>query len=144
VLIERPLKGAPGRLVAESLEHGRQPVLADVSRVHEPPGAVPQRVEPLFGPGSDVVESMVALGEDRGQPEHTHPPQAQTHPVAMSGKMFVQSGLEPYALQMGQSQGNIIDAFRRQGQGLGHGSRPTGTPSTTPLCGAIRGPAVAI
>jgi hypothetical protein len=80
-------------------------------------------MEPLFGPGGDVVEPMVALGEDMGQPEHAHPPQAQAHPVAMGGNMCVQPGLEPPALQMGQSQGKIIDAFRRQGQGLGHGSR---------------------
>jgi hypothetical protein len=58
-----------------------------------------------------------------GQPEHAHPPQAQAHPVAMGGTMLGQQGLEPQALQMGQSQGNIIDTFRRQIQRLGHGSR---------------------
>jgi hypothetical protein len=49
-----------------------------------------------------VVELMVGLGEDMGQPDHAYPTQAQTHPVAMGGKMLVQQGLEPHSLRLGQ------------------------------------------
>jgi hypothetical protein len=123
VLIQGPLADAPARIVAQGLQHGRQPVIADIQCVHRLPGALPQRVEPLFGPGGDMVQPMVGLRKDMGQPDHADPAQAEAHPVAMGGKMLVQQSLYPHPLQLGQQQGNIIDTFRGQGQALGHPAR---------------------
>jgi hypothetical protein len=120
VLIQRPLKGAPAGIVAQGLQYGRQPVVADVQRVHQLSGALTQRVEPVFHPGFDVVQPMVGLGQDMSQPQHTHPAQAEAHPGAVGGKVCIQQGLEPHPRQLSQHQGNVIDAFTDDGQGLAH------------------------
>jgi hypothetical protein len=62
VLIQCPLTGTPARIVAQGLQHGCQSVVADIQRVHRLPGALPQRVEALLGPGSRMVQPMVRLG----------------------------------------------------------------------------------
>jgi hypothetical protein len=59
-----------------------------------------------------------------GQPHHGHPPEAEAHPVAMGGKVFVQERLHPHALELGSQQGNVIDPFTANGQGPGHGVPP--------------------
>jgi hypothetical protein len=58
----------------KGLQHSCQPVVTEEQPVHRLPRALLQRVEALFGPGSDVVQSMVALEEDMGQLKHVHPP----------------------------------------------------------------------
>ena len=65
------------------------------------PGAAAQGVEPLLGPGFHMVQPMVRFGQDMGQPDHGHPTQAEAHPVAMGGKVLVQQGLHPHAVELG-------------------------------------------
>lgn len=66
--------GAPVRIVAQGRQPSHQPRIADVQRMHRLPGNVPQRVEPPCGPGGDVVQPMVGLGEELEQSDHAHPP----------------------------------------------------------------------
>jgi hypothetical protein len=90
MLIQGPLKGVPAPIVAQGLQHGGQPIVADIEPMHRLPGAFAQRVEPLFRPRFDVVQPMVGFGEDVRQPEHAHPAQAEANPVPVGGKMLVQ------------------------------------------------------
>ena len=76
MLIQGPTKGVPARIVAQGLQHGGQPVVADISPLHRLPGALPQRVKLLLHPRFDVGQPMVGFGEDAEQPEHAHPAQA--------------------------------------------------------------------
>ena len=122
-LLQGPLNGVPARLVAQGLQPGGQPVVADLYPMPRRPGALPQRVESRFRPGFDVVQPMVGFGEDVGQPEPAHPAQAKADPVTVGGKRLVQQGWHPYALQLGQQPGDIIDTFRGEGQVLSQGSR---------------------
>jgi hypothetical protein len=115
VLIQSPLKGTPARIVAHGLQHGGQAVVADIQRVHRLPGTLPQCVEALSGPGCHMVQPMIRLGQDMGQPHHGHPAEAEVHPVAMGGKMLVQQGLHPHAVELGHQSGDVIDAFTDNG-----------------------------
>jgi len=93
-----PHIGTPVRIVAQSHQPGHQPLIADIPRMHRLPGAVPQRVEPSWGTGGNMVRSMVGLGEELEQPEHAHPSQAEPHPGAMGGNMLVQPWPELHPL----------------------------------------------
>ena len=51
----------------------------------------------------------------------------------MGRKMRVQQGLHPHAVELGHQEGNVIDAFTANGQGLGHGAPPL-RHETLPQC----------
>lgn len=98
----------------------------------------------LCRPGVAVVQPMVGLGEHRGQPQHAHPPQAQTDPVPVGGQVLVQQLLEPHLLQLGQQQGNVIDTFCEKAHAFGPGqsSRRLAPRLPLPHCPSRRAPAV--
>ena len=120
LLGQRAFNGAPALVVAQRLQHPRQAVITDVQGVYELPGAPTQRLEPLLRPGRDMVQPMIGLRQNMLQPEHAPPAQAEAPPVAVGGKVLVQQGLHPHALQLGQQQWDVIDAFTHDGKGLGH------------------------
>jgi len=114
------LKGAPVGIVTQRLQHEGQPVIADVQRMEGVAGASTQRVEPFLRPWLHVIQPMIRLREDMGQPEHRHPTQAEPLPVTMGGKVRVQQRLYPHPRHLSQQQGNIVHAFTEDGQGLVH------------------------
>jgi hypothetical protein len=124
VLGEGTCKGLPLFVMTQCLHHCRQPVVAEVKWVNASPCTGAQGVQALFGPGFHVVQPMIRLGEDMGQPEECDPTQTQPHLVAVGGEVFVQQGLPAHAVELGQQQGNVIDACTANGQGLGHGALP--------------------
>jgi hypothetical protein len=101
LLGEGPFKGLPGFVMTQRLQHRRQPVVAEVQRMNLLAGRTAQDVQALVSPGFHMVQPMIRLGEDMGQPHHSHPTEAEAHPVAMGGKVFVQERLHPHALELG-------------------------------------------
>jgi hypothetical protein len=79
-----------------------------------------QGVELLLRPGFDMVQPVVGPREDMAQPDHRYPAQAEAYPMAMGGKVLVQQRLYPHALELNLQQGDVIDAFTDDIQGLGH------------------------
>ena len=53
------------------------------------PLAAAQGVESLLGPGFHMVQPMIRLRGDVGQPEDRAPPQAEPHPLTMGGGAFI-------------------------------------------------------
>ena len=94
-------------------------VVTDIQRVDPLPYTAAQGMPPLLRPGLHVVQPMVGLREHMGQPDHGHSVQAEAHPVAVRRKVLVQQGLDPHPFQLGQHQGDVIDAFTDNGQSLG-------------------------
>ena len=126
-LVQCAFKGPPVLIITQCLQEARQPVVAHVQGVDELPGAPTQRMESLLRPGLDMVQPMVGLRQNMRQPKHTHPAQAEARPVAVGGKVLVQQGLYPHALQLGQQQGDVIDTFTHDGKWLAH-------PESLPQC----------
>jgi hypothetical protein len=59
VLGQGAFKSLPAGIIAQRLQHGRQAVVTDIERVDPLPASATQGLEPLLGPGFDVVEPMV-------------------------------------------------------------------------------------
>jgi hypothetical protein len=55
-----------------------------------------------------MVQPMVRFRQNMGQPVHT-----EAHPVTEGGEVLVQQGLHAHPFQLGQQQGDVIDAFGR-------------------------------
>src|SRR5215813_1192962 len=89
MLVQGALKSGPAGIVTHGCQHPRQAVVAEVQWVDSLPGAAAQGVEPLLGPGLDMAQPMIGLREDRGQPDHQYPAQAEAYPVAMGRKVLV-------------------------------------------------------
>jgi hypothetical protein len=68
----------------------------------------------------DVVQSMIGFRQYMGQPDLSDPPQPQARPIAVGGKILIQQGWDVHAFQLGQQQGNIVNAFIEDSQCLGH------------------------
>ena len=90
LLGQRALKGAPAGIVTQRLQHEGQPIIADVQRMEGLAGAPPQRVEPFLRPRLHVIQPMIRLREDMGQPDDGHPAQAEPLPVAMWESAWLQ------------------------------------------------------
>lgn len=120
LLGQRALKGAPVGIVTQRLQHEGQPVIADVQRMKGLACAPTQRVEPFLRPRLHVIQPMIRLRDDMGQPDGRHPAQAESLPVAMGGKVRVQQRLHPHPRHLSQQQGNIVNTFTEDGQGLVH------------------------
>jgi hypothetical protein len=101
LLGEGAFKRLPGFVMTQRLQHGRQPVVAHVQRMHPLAGRAAQGVQALRSPGLHMVQPMIRLGQDMSQPHHRHPAEAEAHPVAMGGKVLVQQGLSPPAVKLG-------------------------------------------
>jgi hypothetical protein len=106
VLIQSPRKGTPARIVAHGLQHGGQAVVADIQRVHRLPGALPQRVEALLGPGCHMVQPMVRPS-DRLWVNHTTVTQPRLRPIQLPwvGKCLSSRGCTPMRSSWATSQG---------------------------------------
>ncbi len=118
--IQRHLKIIPGGILAQGTQHLRQAVIAEVQAAHRLAGAAAQRLQTLLSPGLNVVQAVVALRKDMGQPDGGRPAQAEALPVAVGGEEFVQQGRYPHPLHLGQQQGNIIYPFVRHTRSLAH------------------------
>jgi hypothetical protein len=79
--------------------------VADVHGARRAPGGIAQSVAPLLIVGSDVVEPMVSLREDLGQPDHANLIQAETHPVAMGGNIPSNKGWRPIRSDCARNRG---------------------------------------
>jgi hypothetical protein len=117
---QRPLQAAPAHIVTQGLPNRRQPVIADIQGRDPLARATAQGVEPLLGPGLDMVQPVVRLRQNMAQPDGGHPAQVEAHPVAGGRTMLVQPGRHPHPLQLGQHQGDIVDTFPENRQSLGH------------------------
>ena len=95
-------KGLPARVSTQSLQHGRQPVVAQVQGMDPLAGRAAQSLESLLGPRLHMVQAMIRLGQNMGQPQHGHPAEAEAHPIAVRGKVLVQQGLHPHAVELSQ------------------------------------------
>jgi hypothetical protein len=102
------LKGAPMGLFAPTLHPPHRPSLASIDSLpHVPaPG-----VQALFRPGFDVVQPMIGLRADMGQPEYGPPVRAKPHPMAVGREVLVQQGLHAHTRSLGQQQWVFSDAF---------------------------------
>ena len=89
VLGQGPFKGLPARasLKASSTAASRSSLR---SGGWTPcPLAAAQGVESLLGPGFHMVQPMIRLRGDVGQPEDRAPPQAEPHPLTVGGGAFI-------------------------------------------------------
>ena len=66
LLGEGPFKALPARVITQGLQHGRQPVVAQVQEMDLLAGRAAQGLEALLGPGLHVVQAMIRLGQDMG------------------------------------------------------------------------------
>lgn len=90
-------------------------VSSEIQPLHSLSRATPQGPQPVVHPGLDVIETMVTLGQNRAEPDHRDPAQAEALPVAVGGKGRVQQRWQAHALHLLQQQRNIVDSLRDDG-----------------------------
>src|SRR5207245_9016140 len=89
-LVEFALERGPACRDAQVVEHRRQAIIGAIAWLDSSADASTERPLMFFDPRFDAIESMVALGEDEGQPHDRHPSETHSRPIAVGGEMFVQ------------------------------------------------------
>ena len=120
VLIQPRFERHPPRIVTQQVQDNLEPVISEIQRLYRLSRAAPQGPSPVVHPGLDVIQPMVALGQDRAEPDHRDPAEAEPLPVAVSGKVRVQQRWQVHALHLCQQQRNIVDALRDDGMYVVH------------------------
>ncbi len=70
-----------------------------------------QGSEPIGHPRFDMREAVIALRDNRAEPDGTDPAHTESVPVAMGGKMLINQRRQLHALHLLKQQGNIVDAL---------------------------------
>jgi hypothetical protein len=65
-LSEGPFKGRPACIITQGLQHGRQPVVAQVQGMAPLAGRAAQGLEALRGPRWHLGQAMICRGQDMG------------------------------------------------------------------------------
>ena len=91
-------------VVGQGAQDRREPIVGEIEPVDELGGTLPQRGQVGRGPRLDLVEAMVACGEQVGEPERRRPAEAEPEPVAVDGKVPVQQFADPHPLHLGQEE----------------------------------------
>ena len=114
------LKAGPAGVIAEQIQQMRQMIVAGIF----PPGlrrkATADCQAMVFQPGFELVEPMIAFGQNIGQPKHAQLTGRQAPPVAVGRKVLVQQGVQLHVAHLGDQQGNIVNAFRSNRSVFGH------------------------
>jgi hypothetical protein len=89
-LIEFAFKCNPAVSGTQVVEGRRQPIIGQVAWF-DLSAEAPTKGTPMgFDPRLDAIESVVALGEDKGQPHDRRPAQTQSLPIAIGWEVVVQ------------------------------------------------------
>jgi hypothetical protein len=65
----------------------------------------------FFDPRLGTIESVVAFGEDEGQPHDCRPAETQALPIAMGREVGVQAFSHAHFLEMRDDSGDVVYAF---------------------------------
>ena len=84
----KPLKN--NGIISQVIEHCCQPIIGAIAWLDPSAEAPTERALMFFDPLLDVIEPVVALGEDEGQPDNRHPSETQSRPIAVSREVVVQ------------------------------------------------------
>jgi hypothetical protein len=90
-LIQCSLEPLSTQIIAQRIQDTFQAVIALVQRTHRPSSTTSQYLQALLSLVFNMIEPMIAKGEDVRQPHHTRP--AETNPlpvaVAMGREVFI-------------------------------------------------------
>ena len=109
-------------VVGQGAQDRREPIVGEIEPVDELGGTLPQRGQVGRGPRLDLVEPMVACGEQMGEPERRGPAEAEPEPVAVDGKVAIQQLADPHPLHLGQQEGEVVDPLDGERGRWGHSS----------------------
>ena len=109
-------------VVGQGAQDRREPIVGEIEPVDELGGPLPQRGQVGRGPRLDLVEPMVAFGEQVGEPEGRRPAEAEPEPVAVHPKVPIQQFADPHALHLGQQQREVVDPLDGERGRRGHPS----------------------
>ena len=108
LLLERRPDGGLG----QRIEHVGQAIVVEILGPHRLAQAGREHLQAVGGPTLEVVEPMVAGGDDVGQPDAGDLAKGQgAGPIAVGGEMVVPQGGDLHALELSQQQRQVIDAF---------------------------------
>ncbi len=114
---ELPIQGRfellPLLVIAESIQHNTQPIIAPFLVTYRLSATLLQRVQSSGCPGLDLIHAMVTLGYNVRQPDRCRHAQAGSLPVAMGLKVGIQQCCYPHFLALGQQHRNIVHSFCR-------------------------------
>ncbi|MFI5337800.1 MAG: hypothetical protein ACHQ5A_13515 [Opitutales bacterium] len=109
-------------VVRQGPQDRREPIIGEIEPVDELAGALSQRGQVRQGPRLDLVEPMVALGEQMGEPERRGPAEAEPEPVAVDGKVPIQQLADPHPFHLGQEEREVVDPLDGE---RGRGGHPS-------------------
>jgi hypothetical protein len=119
---EGAFQGGPVVIIGQRPQDCSEAVVGQVEPVDGLAGALAQGGQVRHGPRLDLVEAVVALGEQMGEPERRGPAEAEPEPVAVDGTVPIQQLADPHALHLGQQQREVVDPLDGERGRRGHPS----------------------
>jgi len=110
----------PVVVICQVAQHHRQVIVGEIKPVHVPAGALAERFLEAHRPGLDMVEAMIAFGENVGEPNRNDPTQREPDPVAVGGEVEIEQFPQAHPIHLGEQERHIVDAFDRQRRGEVH------------------------
>ena len=107
---------APTCSVGEVIAARRPPILGEVARSDLASDAPTQGARMGVPPRLDAREPVVALGEEKSQPHHGRPAEAQALPIAVRREVLVHSFGHAHFLKGREDSRDVVDSF----VGCGH------------------------
>jgi hypothetical protein len=84
-------------------------VVGQIEPVDGLAGALSERGQGCHGPRLDLVEAMVAFGEQMGEPERRGPAEDEPPPVAVHRTVQIQQLADPHPLHLRQEEREVVD-----------------------------------
>ena len=116
--IQRRLERFPAGIVTQGEQDNLQPVIGAIPRLHRLPRAASQGPQPFLHPRLHVIQPVITLRQDVGQPDPGDPPQAEPLPVAVGREMLVQQRWQAHTLHLSLQERNVVDSLIDDGQYL--------------------------
>jgi len=131
MLVERIFKCPPAFVVAQIIERLSQSVIGEIGLAegHAQPGA--QGLQAGRRPGPEMAQAVIALRQNKDQPDGDEVAQTQTHPVAVRRETLINEFRYTHLAQLGEQQRNVVNTFTFDFRGyfLSFGYHPLSLPN---------------
>ena len=119
-LVQRRFKHRPGGIMTQQVQPDRQPIICEVTRPQRRTQNSLQHVRPARHPVLRLIQPVVALRQDVGQPTSQNAAGTETLPIAVGLEVLIHQLGQSQASRRGQQHRNVVDRFNRYGKCFGH------------------------